>query len=226
MNILAWAAIFAFLFTPLASAEVIISEVMNNPIGDEERNEWIELYNDGNDPVNISDALLCGKKLGAGYIDNENTPKRTNDMSLGAGQYALITNGYSSSNPGTEVYSEFEVPTTALSLHLSNSVTICSGLSNDKGKHINFTYRNTTISFIYTNDNANNLPTGQTMQFDDQELEYCDPTPGKENCPSTNSNQNNNSSSPVQTSGSSTCSLSIETAGELFKAEEDVDFSL
>ena len=49
----AFAVIF-LLFAQFSSAEIIISEVHPHPLKDQSLNEWVELYNNGSEAVNVS----------------------------------------------------------------------------------------------------------------------------------------------------------------------------
>lgn len=96
--------LFLFVTISYASANLIINEIMANPPGiiqsDEKLNEYIELYNNGSNKINVSgwkigdkvqnDSLIGGYYGGGGTI-------------IEAGEYALITAGT------TRVYNNFNV---------------------------------------------------------------------------------------------------------------------
>ena len=67
-------ALLAFLLflIPIASADIIINEVMPWPEQNDNYNEWIELHNDGSQDVDLSNYTICGKGLLAGYVDHTN----------------------------------------------------------------------------------------------------------------------------------------------------------
>jgi len=45
---------------PATTGNIIINEIMYNPAGDEDRYEWIELYNNDTNPINVSGWVLNG----------------------------------------------------------------------------------------------------------------------------------------------------------------------
>ncbi len=113
------------------NADIIINEIMYDPLPSDTYNEWIEIYNNGTDSVSLESWKLCDKEILSGYIDRD----RGGALYLNAsiiippGGYALITDGGS----GTEVYDNFTVSETALALHV-DAGTICGPLTNDNGK--------------------------------------------------------------------------------------------
>src|SRR3990167_4313282 len=46
-----------------ADSDVVINEVMANAPTPENKLEWIELYNTGNDPIDLKDWIFDGKKI-------------------------------------------------------------------------------------------------------------------------------------------------------------------
>lgn len=115
-----------FLVLPNISA-VIISEIMYAPLESEFYNEYIEIYNDGESTLDLTNFTLCGDALLSGYIDHGDLEKlKLNDsIILPKGNYAIITDGGS----GTEVYSNFNANTNALALHVDGA-SLCGGLVN------------------------------------------------------------------------------------------------
>jgi len=145
------------LFSQLVYANIIINEVMADPLYDESLNEYIELYNPTEDPIDISewiigdtndnDTIEGGLYQGNGTIINPNS-------------YALITDS------NTRVYNNFKVLYNTTKLYvddeaigngLSNSGDIIS-LYNKNGNLIdNLTYGNTQNGKSIIKD-ANNNP--------------------------------------------------------------------
>lgn len=126
-------ALLIFLISSLAFADVVINEIMYDP---DQCNgdvcEWVELYNDGNEEVDLTDWTLCDDELLVGYINcNDNELYCVEDLVLGSGEYALITDGDS----GTDVYNYFPVDENSLALHV-DSGTICSYGLNNNGENI------------------------------------------------------------------------------------------
>ncbi|MBI5797946.1 lamin tail domain-containing protein [Candidatus Woesearchaeota archaeon] len=61
------------LFAPFVSAEVYITEIMHSPEGiSDSDGEWVEVYNDGNESVNMSGWTLNGKEFSS-FILERNT---------------------------------------------------------------------------------------------------------------------------------------------------------
>lgn len=67
-------SIFIFL-APLSSASLVINEILANPV--DEQNEWIEIYNEGNIWINISNLLVgdlySNDTLASNFSDNINS---------------------------------------------------------------------------------------------------------------------------------------------------------
>lgn len=237
MKIVAWAIVFSIFFIPLASADVMINEVMNKPANStnyEYSNEWLELYNNGLEDIDLSNATVCGKALVQGYVDESNTTKMANGFVLKPKQFALVTNDYKGTIKGTQIYGKFTIPSNTLSLHIKDNAKICSyGLSNSDSEEILFSYIGTGNYFNYSSVNATSVPEGQTMQKDSSgKIIFCAPTPGTENCISNDSNSNTDSNSPngpSSTNNSSQkniCTLQIHTDGYLFKSNDNVNFKI
>lgn len=110
---------------PAEPGNVILTEIMYNPVQNENYNEWVEVCNIGGSPLDMSGWTLCGKALLPGYV-NRNDTATYNDTgtALANGTCALITDGGS----GTEVYVNFAVAP-SLALHTDAS-SICGGLKN------------------------------------------------------------------------------------------------
>ena len=142
---------FLFLFfTPSAFAQntdIVINEIMYNPVPSDTYNEWIELYNNGTDSVSLENWKLCDKEIHSGYIDRDRDGAlyRNASIIIPPGGYALITDGSS----GTEVYDNFTVSETALALHV-DAASICTGLTNTDGKPIELTDSSGTLIEIIT----------------------------------------------------------------------------
>lgn len=191
MNKLIYISLICLIVLPNISA-IIISEVMYAPTQSEYYNEWIEIYNNGTNDINLEDWSLCGQNILSGYIDHSdnNELKLNESMILETGKYAIITDGGS----GTEVYSNFNVENST-ALHVSGS-TLCSGLSNS-GENITLKDENGDVINIMSYDpSMGALDNDNSLQFDGYWCEEL-PTPGAlNNCPAntqeSNSYQENN----------------------------------
>ncbi len=142
------------LIIPIASAQVVINEIMYNPNDTSQCSdsycEWVEIYNDGAEK-DLTNWTLCGSPLSAGYIDNADSQLKLNTtMILPPESYAIITDGPAS---GTKVYSKFNVDASALALHINVSEMCDNGLNNVDGDTIILIDANngTEDSVIYQN---------------------------------------------------------------------------
>ncbi|MBS3123779.1 lamin tail domain-containing protein [Candidatus Woesearchaeota archaeon] len=117
----------------LALGDVVINEVMYNPSGSDSYDEFIEIYNNGDDSENLDTYNLCSQEILEGYINNAdgNTNLETG-LTLAPGEYALITDG----GTGTKVYTNFDVDSNSIAFHV-NGNTLCGGL--DHGDTISIT---------------------------------------------------------------------------------------
>ncbi len=125
-------ALSFLLVLPASVFALQINEIMYNPIGSEDYDEWVELYNEENSAVDLTGWKICGKDLLAGYIEKGSTQAiRDNTMVVQAGGYVLVTDGGS----GSTVLDDFKVAGDAILVRTSLS-SICGRLTNS-GKSIN-----------------------------------------------------------------------------------------
>src|SRR3989339_299791 len=104
--------IFVFIFLIEAvSGNVIINEIMADPIDDEDLNEWIELFNNNSFAVNVSGWIMGGDddndSIEGGLYNGEGTI-------IPANGFAIIT------DDKTRVYNNFNVSENALRLYLND----------------------------------------------------------------------------------------------------------
>jgi len=120
------------------SAFVRINEIMYNPDqGSDSFNEWIEIFNNGTSSVNLTDATLCGDSLLKGFLNkSDGNIGRNTTFILQPSSFAVITDGGSGGDVGTDVYINFNVDSDALALHTSEK-SICSGGLKNTGEEIN-----------------------------------------------------------------------------------------
>ena len=109
------------LFPKIAFANVIINEIMANPIADESLNEWIELYNDGSNEVNVSGWIIGddddNDTIEGGLFNQEGTI-------IPALGFGIIT------DDSTRVYNNFNVSDDAVRLYVDDSSIGGFGLKN------------------------------------------------------------------------------------------------
>jgi hypothetical protein len=162
-----------FFALPFANA-LIFSEIMYNPPQNENYNEWIEVYNDGN-AINLSEWKLCNSKLLAGYVDhNDSKIYENSTLVLNQNSYAILTDG----GTGTDAYRNFNFKEDAIALHVDAS-SLCNVLTNS-GKEIFLNSSAGKISVLYNSSwgaNGNN----NSLQYNGSG--WCEgiPTPGAAN---------------------------------------------
>jgi len=104
---------------PAASISVAINEInYNSPLGgkNEKKNEWIEIYNFGDDAVDVSGWTIEGDTISA----------NGGSTVIPSGGYGIIT----SLNTSTQVYSNYSVDAGAIKLMVSDTA-IGNGLSDN-----------------------------------------------------------------------------------------------
>ncbi|MBU2612527.1 MAG: lamin tail domain-containing protein, partial [Nanoarchaeota archaeon] len=168
--------VFLVLFLVNFVYAVRINEIMYKPDFHQSYNEWIELYNEGSEEIDLVEFSLCGKNLVAGYVDRQGEIQNDGGLILEAGGFALITDGGSS---GTEVYENFDVGPGALAIHVE-SATLCGGLT-DTGKTLILEKGGETYEELTYSDNVEK---GYSLEFKEGEFlksQSIHGTPGEEN---------------------------------------------
>ena len=154
-------------------ASLKATEIMYNPSEDENYNEWIEIYNDGNEETDLSSWKLCNKNILSGFVNNSDSKEYNNEsFILLPNEYGIISDGKS----GTQIYNNLEINGKAFHV---DSASLCGGLSNSGGS-INLTSDIQNINLIYENL-ANE---GYSIEFyNDKWYQSLNQngTPGKEN---------------------------------------------
>ncbi len=156
----------AILLVPFSSAAVLINEVHPDPIDDESLNEWVELYNDGPEPVNVSgwvfgdasdnDTIKGGRFNGEG-------------AQIPAFGFAILT------DDTTRVYENYNVSSDAVHLYIDDSA-LGNGLLND-GEQIFLFFNGTLMA------QANYTKPGQgfSSSLVNGSFKKSSPTPGTHN---------------------------------------------
>lgn len=120
MRIFSFLPLF-LLFIPASHSRILINEIMPNPIADESLNEWIELYNNGTEAVNVSTwAIGDGSEndtIEGGLYNKEGTV-------IEPFGFAIVT------DDNTRVYNNFNASSDAVRLYVNDS-SIGNGLLND-----------------------------------------------------------------------------------------------
>ncbi len=171
---------FLFIFPLLShlSFSLMISEIMFNPAQKDNYNEYVEIYNDGKEIINLSSYLLCNDSIIPGYVKRENNTSLLVNFSystvLPPGGFALITDGGS----GSEVASSFNITNLTFVFHV-NSSSICGGLKNDGNNVTLKSADGSIISFLSYNQSLNRE--GFSVQVCNNKIVLADPTPLKDN---------------------------------------------
>jgi hypothetical protein len=151
------------LLIPIARAEIIITEIMSNPLADESLNEFIEVYNNSTEPVDMKGWALGDDKdndtLEGGLYDKEGTI-------IPAQGYAIITD-YT-----TRVYDNFNISSETIKLYV-NDDSIGNGLRNE-GEKVWLYKENELVQEIEYQSTGE----GKTWAYSNDAWLESEPTPG------------------------------------------------
>ena len=107
------------------SANIVINEVMYNPIQNDNYNEWIELYNPSNQSINVS---------GWSIFDNYAEDFIEADFENGNGTTIIPPYGYAIiADHETKIYENFSIPHNIIHLYVDDS-SLGNGLGNSQDK--------------------------------------------------------------------------------------------
>ncbi len=158
--------ILFIILIPVVSADIVINEIMPNPLYDESLNEWIELYNNGDSEVDVSGWLIGDDSeldvIEGGLYNGGGTV-------IPAKGYAIIT------DDTTRVYNNFNVDSDVVRLYVEDS-SIGNGLRNS-GENI-YLYDDSVL--IY-NVSYLSSETGKSLALLNNSWYLADPTPGFDN---------------------------------------------
>jgi len=162
----------------LVSAEILINEVMYDPIFSDSYNEWVEIYNGGNEEIDLNGWSVCGSLLSSGYINHSNGGLYLNITTvLGPDNYAIITDG----GTGTEVYNNSNISSNVLALHV-NTTGICGSSLNNNGDNITLNDNsNNLVDFVFYEDIASEGKSIEKYEYEWYESLAEGGTPGYEN---------------------------------------------
>ena len=149
---------------------------MYAPTQSEDYNEWIEIYNDEDHEIRISNLTICNNNILEGFINHSNGLGYLQNIdTIPPNSFAIITDGGS----GTEAYDNFDIAENSVSLHTSGA-TICGGLANeDKLIILNNNEEPEDALHYYSNWGARD--NGKTLCKLDNLWKECTPTPGYQN---------------------------------------------
>jgi hypothetical protein len=157
-----------FLLIPLASANVIINEIMYNPTCYSDKYcEWIELYNDGINSVNISNWILSDNTANDTL---EGFDKNQGEIIPGFG-YALIV------DTDTRIYKDFNIDNNVIWIYTEDDTIGGSKLGNSETITIYDNNLNQVNQVTYNNP----VSEGDTYSLINLTWENTPPTPGKDN---------------------------------------------
>jgi hypothetical protein len=108
-----------------SNLSLIITEIMYNPVQDENYNEWIEIFNPSDLGVNLSEWELCNVSVLPGYVNLSGEIEFINSYTIDPLSYGLITDGGS----GSDVYENFLNGTKPVFFHV-DAGSLCNRLSN------------------------------------------------------------------------------------------------
>ncbi len=160
-------SIFFILIIPFSYANLIINEIMADPLADEALNEWIELYNNNSFELNLSGYKISDSSdtdtIEGGLYNKEGTI-------IPAFGYAIIT------DEATRVYNNFNVSPQAIRLYVDDS-SIGNGLSNNGETITLYDNNNNVIHSITYTKTSQDL----SWSYVNGSLFKSDPTPGYNN---------------------------------------------
>src|SRR3989344_5766826 len=164
---------FLAIFSNSVSADIRINEIMASPNCPDSICEWIELYNDGTNSVNISGWTISDNNSN----DNMESSSGSIDISIPGNSFALIIDGDS------RVFHNFDVGENIIWLYV-DSDAIGNGL-NDNGERLTLYDAN---NYIINNITYHGVSGGNTWTLINDVWQESNATPGR-------INENNESSS-------------------------------
>lgn len=159
--------IIILLAIPFVKAEIIITEIMANPIADETLNEWVELYNNRTEPIDVKNWIIGDNKdndtIEGGLYNKEGTV-------ILPQSYAIIT------DETTRVYNNFNISSEIRRLYIDDG-SIGNGLRNS-GETLWIYNANKELVNEVTYEETYD---GQSYSLNNDTWQETDPTPGYSN---------------------------------------------
>ena len=113
--------ILILLIIPSVNGFLEITEIMYKPLESYHYNEWIEIYNYGIEPINITELILCSNALLPGFINHTNDELYLeNNLEIGPNQHAIITDGGS----GTDAYNNYDINSNSIASSVSGEIPL------------------------------------------------------------------------------------------------------
>ena len=159
--------VLILLIIPIAEAQIIITEIMADPIADETLNEWIEIYNNNTKEIDIKDWQIGDNKdndtIEGGLYNKEGTI-------IPAQSYAIITDEM------TRVYNNFNISQGTTRLYVDDG-SMGNGLRNS-GETIWLYNPNKEIISEVTYEETKE---GKSYSLNNNTWQKTEPTPGYSN---------------------------------------------
>ena len=155
--------ILSFLFAPLfshAEGSVSLNEIMYNPEGSDTNHEWVEIYNNGNEAIDIA----------SWYFWEGNT------------YHGLHPDGFTQLQPGEYALIVKDVPIARSELGASHHYIRASFSLGNTGETLKIADENkTTISELHYLSDWGANGNGNSLQYISGQWKEGDPTPGEQN---------------------------------------------
>jgi cardiolipin synthase len=139
--------------TPLIAEEnptVLINEVMCHPTGNENTNEWIELYNPSENSVDVTGWTIADEKETDSIQADSDSGDGT--TTIPPGGYAIIT------DKGTTIYETCAVDENAVRLSVDDSTLCGYGLNNQKEKILLIDHEGVVIDAMEWGEDYDDIP--------------------------------------------------------------------
>lgn len=156
-----------FLIIPIASSSVIINEIMYNPSGADNNHEWLELYNKGDEEVDLS-----GWKFYEADSNHRLTLEQGNNMSILPQEHLVIVQDTETFLQDYENYTN-KILDSSFSLSNDGELLIIKDSAENTFDSI------IDILYYYSSQGADG--NGMSLCKIDNEWQECIPTPGSEN---------------------------------------------
>ena len=149
---------------------------MYAPTQSENYNEWIEIYNNEDYEISISNLTICNNNILEGFINHSDGLSYFQNIdTIPPNSFAIITDGDS----GTEAYDNFDITEDSISLH-TDRATICGGLANED-KIVILSYNEEPVDALHYYSNWGAKDNGKSLCKLNNLWEECVPTPGYQN---------------------------------------------
>ena len=137
---------------------ILINEIMSNPINDDQYNEWIEIYNPTSNPINVS---------GWSITDNSQQDFLMGDYDNGNGITIIQSEGYGIiTDKGTKLFETMPISEDIILLQVDDT-NIGNGLGNSYDKILLKNEKGIVIDSVKWGKNYSDVP-GQPVKSSDE----------------------------------------------------------